>query len=70
MSQLLCHALSPDETLVEQAKFPFPHPDDTCTVGSTDISLLETMLLGPEWKAGHAVRQCETMLLFRGSVVV
>jgi hypothetical protein len=42
--------------LVEHAKFPFPEPDVTKTVGSTDISVIEVGRLGKRWKAGHAVR--------------
>jgi hypothetical protein len=42
--------------LVKHAMFPFPEPDDTKSVVSTDISELEVGLLGKGWKAGHAVR--------------
>lgn len=36
--------------------FPFPTPDETKSVGSTDITEIEAGLLKIEWKAKHAVR--------------
>jgi hypothetical protein len=43
--------------LVEYAKFPFPLPDESRTVGTTDISDLEVGLLETRvWKAKYAVR--------------
>jgi hypothetical protein len=42
--------------LVEHAKFPFPHADDSRSTSSTDISNFEVALLEKEWKAQHAVR--------------
>ena len=42
--------------LVEHAKFPFPVTDESRTVDTTDISLLDVSKLSKEWKAGHAVR--------------
>lgn len=48
------------EFLVENAKFPFPHPrprlDEDRPDGTTDISPVEVGLLSPEWKAQYAVR--------------
>ena len=42
--------------LVENAKFPFPHPDEDGSVDTTDVSQFELGMLEREWKAGHAVR--------------
>jgi len=42
--------------LVEHAKFPFPLPDLTGHVDTTDISELEVGLLAREWKAKLVVR--------------
>ena len=42
--------------LLEHAKFPFPHPVEDRSVGTTDISQIEVGLLSREWKANHAVR--------------
>ena len=42
--------------LVAHAKFPFPHPIEDRTVGTTDVSQFEVGLLEKEWKALHAVR--------------
>ena len=42
--------------LVEHAKFPFPLPDESRSVITTDVSLLEVGLLEREWKAKSAVR--------------
>ena len=42
--------------LVEHAKFPFPHPNEDRTAGTTDVSQFEVALLQREWKAEHAVR--------------
>jgi hypothetical protein len=42
--------------LVEHAIFPFPHPNEDRTTGTTDVSQFEVGLLEREWKAGHAVR--------------
>jgi hypothetical protein len=42
--------------LVARAMFPFPHPIDDRTAGTTDVSQFEVALLEREWKAGHAVR--------------
>jgi hypothetical protein len=42
--------------LVEHAKFPFPLPDESRSINTTDISLLEVGLLEREWKAEFAVR--------------
>jgi hypothetical protein len=42
--------------LVERAKFPFPLPDESRSVNTTDISLFEVGLLEREWKAKFAVR--------------
>jgi hypothetical protein len=42
--------------LVEYAKFPFPLPDESRTVGTTDLSDIEVGLLETEWKAKYAVR--------------
>lgn len=41
---------------MEHALFPFPTPDETKSVGSTDITEIEAGLLKIEWKANHAVR--------------
>jgi hypothetical protein len=48
--------MSLHDFLVEHAKFPFPCPDVSRTVGTTDISVFEVSLLDREWKAGEAVR--------------
>jgi hypothetical protein len=37
--------------LLEHAKFPFPHPDEGRSAGTTDISGIEVELLEGEWKA-------------------
>lgn len=42
--------------LVEHAMFPFPHPIEDRTAGTTDVSQFEVAMLEREWKAGHAVR--------------
>jgi len=42
--------------LLEYAKFPFPHPDEDISAGTTDISQIEVGWLRREWKANHAVR--------------
>jgi hypothetical protein len=42
--------------LVEHAKFPFPLPDESRTVDTTDVSDLEVGLLEREWKAKYAFR--------------
>ena len=42
--------------LVEHAMFPFPHPSEDRTAGTTDVSQFEVAMLEREWKAGHAVR--------------
>ena len=43
--------------LVEHAIFPFPHPNEDQTAGTTtDVSQFEVGMLEGEWKAGHAVR--------------
>jgi hypothetical protein len=42
--------------LVEHARFPFPVPDESQTVATTDISLLDVSKLCRERKAGAAVR--------------
>ena len=42
--------------LVEHAMFPFPHPNEDRTAGTTDVSQFEVGMLEREWKAGHAVR--------------
>jgi hypothetical protein len=42
--------------LVEHAKFPFPHPNEDQTAGTTDVSQFEVAMLEREWKAGYAVR--------------
>ena len=36
--------------------FPFPHPNEDRTAGTTDVSQFEVALLEREWLAGHAVR--------------
>ncbi|KAH9175244.1 hypothetical protein EDB89DRAFT_347330 [Lactarius sanguifluus] len=41
--------------LVEHAKFPFPHPVDNKTVGSTDISPEDVGRVDPKWRAKYAV---------------
>jgi hypothetical protein len=42
--------------LVANAKFPFPHPDEGRSAGTTDISAFEVGLLKKEWRAVHAIR--------------
>jgi hypothetical protein len=42
--------------LVEHAMFPFPHPSEGRTAGTTEVSQFEVGMLKREWKAGHAVR--------------
>jgi hypothetical protein len=42
--------------LVEHARFPFLHPDELRSTGTTDVSELEAVLLKREWKAKYAVR--------------
>jgi hypothetical protein len=42
--------------LVEHAMFPFPHPNEDRSAGTTDVSQFEVGMLEREWKAGHAVR--------------
>jgi len=42
--------------LLEHAKFPFPHPSEDKSIGTTDISQIEVGLLERVWKANHAVR--------------
>lgn len=42
--------------LVEHAKFPFPHPDELKSMGTTDISEFEVGLFEQQWRAGRAVR--------------
>ena len=42
--------------LVQQAMFPFPHPSEDRTAGTTDISQFEVGMLEREWKAKHAIR--------------
>jgi hypothetical protein len=59
--------------LVESAKFPFSHPIEDRSVGSTDISDFEVSLLEREWTARHAVRDddlvqklCNTLKIVLG----
>ena len=42
--------------LVQHAMFPFPHPSEDRTAGTTDISQFEVGMLEREWKAKHAIR--------------
>ena len=42
--------------LVACATFPFPHPNEDQTAGTTNVSQFEVALLEREWKARHAVR--------------
>ena len=63
--------------LVEHAKFPFPHPYELGSVGSTDISEFEAELLKPEWKSKHAVRDdtlvpklCDTLKNILGDTLL
>jgi hypothetical protein len=44
------------DLLLEHAMFPFPHPDEDRSAGTTDISQIEVGCLSREWKANHAVR--------------
>jgi hypothetical protein len=44
------------EFLEEHAKFPFPQPDESRSVSTTDVSQFEVALVQEEWKAARAVR--------------
>ena len=61
--------------LVEHAMFPFPHPNEDRTAGTTDVSQFEVAMLEREWKAGHAVRDdalvqklCQTLKDILGAI--
>ena len=42
--------------LAEHANFPFPQHSEGPSVGTTDVSMNEILLLKREWKANHAAR--------------
>ena len=63
--------------LVEHAKFPFPDPDESHSVDTTDITPVEVGLLEPEWKAKFAVRDdtlvqklCDSLKNILGDIVL
>ena len=44
------------DVLLEHAKFPFSHPNEKKSVGTTKISQIKVGFLSRELKANHAVR--------------